>query len=131
MRQEEEGEAERGGEGGGLTVSFLPMDLLWERERAMLKKDSFLLADGGGDEVLASLPREEGGGGGGEEEDWPRPPERLSTLGELLTVLELWPERAEARGGGKPVNLSVAMTIGQGAAPYIELVFWISEDFDL
>lgn len=43
----------------GLTVSFLPMDLLWERERVMLKKDSFLLADGGGDEALTSLPREE------------------------------------------------------------------------
>lgn len=56
----------------------------------MLKKESFLLADGGGDEALASLPREEGGGG--EEVDWPRPPERLSILGELLAVLELWPE---------------------------------------
>lgn len=73
-----------------LTVSFLPMDLLWERERVMLKKDSFLLADGGGDEALTSLPREEWGGG--EDVDWPRPPERLSILGEVLAVLELWPE---------------------------------------
>lgn len=87
-------------EGGeGLTDSFLPMDLLWERERVMLKKDSFLLVDGGGDEALTSLPREEGGGG--EEADWPRPPDRLSMLGELLAVLELWPEKAEARGHWK------------------------------
>lgn len=75
------------------------MDLLWERERVMLKKDSFLLVDGGGDEVLTSLPREEGGGG--EEVDWPRPPDRLSMLGELLAVLELWPEKAEASGQRK------------------------------
>lgn len=90
-------EKSRGRKGGErLTDSFLPMDLLWERERVMLKKDSFLLVDGGGDEALTSLPREEGGGG--EDVDWPRPPERLSMLGELLAVLELWPERAEARG---------------------------------
>lgn len=82
-----------------LTVSFLPMDLLWERERVMLKKDSFLLLDGGGEEVLTSLPREEGGGG--EEVEWPRPPERFSMLGELLAVLELWPEKADVRGDGK------------------------------
>lgn len=69
------------------------MDLLWERERVMLKKDSFLLADGGGDDVLMSLPLEERGGG--EEVNWPRPPERLSMLGEVLAVLELWPEEAE------------------------------------
>lgn len=87
----------KGGE--GLTDSFLPMDLLWERERVMLKKDSFLPADGGGDDALTSLPREEGGGG--EEADWPRPPERLSMLGELLAVRELWPEKAEARAHGK------------------------------
>lgn len=60
----------------------------------MLKKDSFLLADGG-DDPLTSLPREERGGG--EEVDWPRPPERLSMLGEVLAVLELWPEEAEKR----------------------------------
>lgn len=46
-----------------LTVSFLPMVLLWERERAMLKKDSFLLAERGGDDVLTSLPLEGGRGG--------------------------------------------------------------------
>lgn len=46
-----------------LTVSFLPMVLLWEQERVMLKKDSFLVAESGGDEVLTSLPLEEGRGG--------------------------------------------------------------------
>lgn len=96
MSQKGKAEKERGER---LTASFLPMDLLWERERVMLKKDSFLLAEGGGDEALTSLPREEGGGG--EEVDWPRPPERLSMLGELLAVLELWPEKAEVRGHGK------------------------------
>lgn len=60
----------------------------------MWKKDSFLLVDGGGDEVLMSE-------GGGEEENWPRPAERLSMLGELLAVLELWPEKAEGRGHRK------------------------------
>lgn len=50
-----------------LTVSFLPMVLLWERERVMLKKDSFLVAERGGDEVLTSLPLE--GGRGGEAVD--------------------------------------------------------------
>lgn len=50
-----------------LTDSFLPMVLLWERERVMLKKDSFLVAERGGDEVLTSLPLE--GGRGGEAVD--------------------------------------------------------------
>lgn len=46
-----------------LTVSFLPMLLLWERERVMLKNDSFLVAERGGDEVLTSLPLDGGRGG--------------------------------------------------------------------
>lgn len=50
-----------------LTVSFLPIVLLWERERVMLKKDSFFVAESGGDEVLTSLPLE--GGRGGEAVD--------------------------------------------------------------
>lgn len=58
----------------------------------MLKKDSFLEAESGGDDVLTSLPLE--GGRGGEEVDGPRPPDRLSMLGEELTVRELWPEAA-------------------------------------
>lgn len=62
----------------------------------MLKKDSFLVAERGGDELLTSLPLE--GGRGGDAEDWPRPPEKLSVLGEELTVLELWPSED---GGGK------------------------------
>lgn len=93
---------ERGGERGGgikqLTISFFPMVLLWERERVMLKKDSFLVAENGGDEVLTSLPLE--GGSGGEAVDWARPPERLSVLGEELTVLELWPATGRQRGRG-------------------------------
>ena len=44
-------------------MSFLPMLLLWERERVMLKKDSFLLAESGGEAALASLPLEGGRGG--------------------------------------------------------------------
>lgn len=61
----------------------------------MLKKDSFLVADSGGDEVLTSLPLE--GGRGGEAVDWPRPPERLSILGEELTVLEPWPGKQRGK----------------------------------
>lgn len=71
------------------------MVLLWERERVILKKDSFLVAERGGEEVLTSLPLE--GGRGGEAVAWPRPPERLSMLGEELTVLELWPEKVTER----------------------------------
>lgn len=74
-----------------ITTSFLPMVLLWERERVILKKDSFLVADSGGDEVLTSLPLDSGRGG--DAVDWARPPERLSMLGEELTVQELWPKR--------------------------------------
>lgn len=55
----------------------------------MLKKDSFLEAERGGDVLLTSLPLE--GGRGGDAVSWPRPPERLSVLGEVLTVFELWP----------------------------------------
>lgn len=73
-----------------LTVSFLLLRLLlWDRERLMLKKEeeSFtslpLLARRGGDTVT----------------DWPRPPpERLSMLGEELTVLEVWPDQARRQG---------------------------------
>ncbi|TNN72206.1 hypothetical protein EYF80_017634 [Liparis tanakae] len=50
-----------------LTDSFLPMVLLWERERVMLKNDSFLVAERGGDEVPTSLPLK--GGRGGEAVD--------------------------------------------------------------
>lgn len=72
-----------------LTASFLPMVLLWER--VMLKKESFLVAERGGDKVLMSLPLETGRGG--DAVVWPCPPERLSMLGEELTVLEVWPEK--------------------------------------
>lgn len=72
---------------GLLTDSFLPMLLLWERERVMLKNDSFLVAERGGDEVLTSPPLK--GGRGGEAADGGRPPGRLSMLGEELTVMEL------------------------------------------
>lgn len=78
-----------------LTGSFLPMVLLWERERVMLKNDSFLVAERGGDEVLTSLPLE--GGRGGDAVGCPRAPDRLSMLGEELTVLELCPERDRER----------------------------------
>lgn len=61
------GEAEKKMPVGQLTVSFLPMVLLWERERVMLKKESFLVAESGGDEVLTSLPLD--GGNGGEAVD--------------------------------------------------------------
>lgn len=59
---------------GELTDSFLPIVLLWEREREMvLKKESFLDADKGGDPVYS------------------RPPDKLSVLGDALTFFELWP----------------------------------------
>lgn len=74
-----------------LTVSLFPMVLLRERERVMLKKQSFLLADRGGEEVLTSLPL--GRCRGGEAVEWPRPPERLSMLGEELTIWGFCPER--------------------------------------
>ena len=64
VKEREGGEEE---EGKQLTISFFPMVLLWERERVMLKKDSFLVAESGGDEVLTSLPLE--GGSGGEAVD--------------------------------------------------------------
>lgn len=75
-----------------LTASFL----LWERERAMLKN---LAADSGGGEALPSLPLEDGSGG--EAAAGPRPPERLSMLGEELSVLELWPDGGKRRRGGE------------------------------
>lgn len=55
----------------------------------MLKKDSFLVAERGGDDVLRSLPLEVWRGG--DAVDTALPPDRLSTLGEELTVCELWP----------------------------------------
>lgn len=77
-----------------LTRSFLPMDLLWERERLILKNKSFFVAERGGDDVLDSRPL--GAGRGGDDMAWSRPPDRLSTLGEELTVLDDWPEKRVA-----------------------------------
>ena len=79
-----------------LTVSLLPTVLLWDRERLMLKKESFLVAERGGDEVLESRPLD--AGRGGDAMAWSRPLDRLSILGEELTVLEEYPER---EGGGR------------------------------
>lgn len=76
-----------------LTMSFLPIDLLCERERLMLKNESFLVAERGGDDVLDSRPLETGRGG--DDMAWSRPPDKLSVLGEELTVLEVWPKNSD------------------------------------
>lgn len=61
---------------GILTDSFLLILLLWEREwEIVLKKDSFLVADRGGDPVYSRLP------------------DKLSMLGEELTFFELCPAK--------------------------------------
>lgn len=72
------------------TVSFLLMVLLWDRERLILKKESFFVAEEGGDEVLESRPSLDTGRGG-EDIAWSRPQDRLSLLGEELTVLKVCP----------------------------------------
>lgn len=52
----------------------------------MLKNKSFFVAERGGDDVLESRPLE--AGRGGDDMAWSLPPDRLSTLGEELMVLE-------------------------------------------
>lgn len=74
-----------------------------------------MVAERGGEEVLMSLPLD--GGRGGEAVDGPRPPERLSMLGEELTVLELWPERGTG-GGGYSVNAMCS-----------DLLAWLSDQY--
>lgn len=72
-----------------LTASFLFIVLLWDRERLILKKESFFEAEEGGDDVLESRLT----GRGGEDIAWSRPPDKLSELGEELMVLGVWPAR--------------------------------------
>lgn len=72
-----------------LTASFLPIDLLCERERLILKKESFFVAERGGDDMEDSCPFEAILGGG--DIAWSRPVDKLSTLGDELTVLDLGP----------------------------------------
>lgn len=74
-----------------LTASFLFIVLLWDRERLILKKESFFVAEEGGDDVLESRPVDTGRGG--EDIAWSRPPDKLSELGEELMVLGVWPAR--------------------------------------
>lgn len=66
------------------------MVLLWDRERLILKNESFLVAEEGGDDVLESRPPLDTGRGG-EDIAWSRPPDRLSLLGEELIVLKVCP----------------------------------------
>lgn len=60
----------------------------------MLKNKSFFVAERGGDDVLESCPLE--AERGGDDMAWSFPHDRLSALGEELTVLEVWPEKWEA-----------------------------------